>query len=104
MTPPLSDLPPLADGCEALETVLATLIYLVSAGHRHVGTIAAEVEDPCFAPWAWREGELCGTPRTAYMQGLIMATTGLEQPTIVEDYTHMFLDDASKGLWRGFTE
>lgn len=29
-----------------------------------------------------------------------MATTGLEQPTILEDYTHMFLDERTKHLWR----
>jgi hypothetical protein len=96
--PASSDLPPLT--CTMLEDVLSTFMYYVSAGHRHVGTIASEVEDPCFAPWAWREGELCGTPRTAIMQGLIMATTGLEQPTILEDYTHMFLDEPTKQMWR----
>jgi hypothetical protein len=98
ITPASTDLPPLT--CAILEDVLTTFMYYVSAGHRHVGTIASEVEDPCFAPWAWREGELCGTPRTALMQGLIMATTGLEQPTILEDYTHMFLDGPTKQMWR----
>lgn len=98
ITPASTDLPPLT--CMVLEDVLSTFMYYVSAGHRHVGTIASEVADPCFAPWAWREGELCGTPRTAIMQGLIMATTGLEQPTVLEDYTHMFLDERTKHMWR----
>jgi len=74
-------------------------MYHVSGYHRHVGSIASEAADPCFAPMAWREGELCGPPRTAIMQGLIMATTGLEMPTIIEDYEHMFLDDDAKRLW-----
>lgn len=98
ITPASSDLPLLS--CSSLEDVLSTFMYYVSAGHRHVGTIASEVSDPCFAPWAWREGELCGTPRTMFMQGLIMATTGLEQPTILEDYTHMFLDETARQMWR----
>lgn len=97
ISPAVADMPELS--CAVLEDVLATFMYYVSAGHRHVGTIASEVADPCFAPWAWREGELCGTPRTAFMQGLIMATTGLEQPTILEDYTSLFLDDTTKQMW-----
>lgn len=101
ITPASSDLPPLS--CSVLEDVLTTFMYYVSAGHRHVGTIASEVEDPCFAPWAWREGELCGTPRTSFLQGLIMATTGLEQPKILDDYTHMFLDEPAKQMWRDLT-
>lgn len=98
LLPATSDLPTLT--CAVLEDVLSTFMYHVSAYHRHVGSIASEAADPCFAPMAWREGELCGPPRTMFMQGLIMATTGLEQPTIVEDYTHMFLDSPAKQMWR----
>jgi len=99
---PRRDLPALT--CAALEEVVATFVWYVSAMHNHVGTIAAEVEDPCFAPWAWREGELCGPPRSFFIQAITMMATSLEQPRIMEDYTHLFDDDASKGLWRGFTE
>jgi len=99
---PHMDLPkPLT--CETLEDVLATLMYHVSASHRHTGTIAAETEDPCWAPTAWREGYLCGLPRTAFVASTIMASTGLEQPKIVEDYTHMFDDEAGKQAWRMLT-
>ena len=48
---PNHDLPTLS--CANLETVLASFMYYVSAGHNHVGTVAAEIEDPCFMPWAW---------------------------------------------------
>ena len=41
ITPASSDLPPLS--CSVLEDVLTTFMYYVSAGHRHVGTIASEV-------------------------------------------------------------
>lgn len=54
---------PSVDSCDALADILATFMYLVSAGHRHVGTIAAELEDPCWAPWSWRDGDFCGLPR-----------------------------------------
>lgn len=99
---PRHDLPSLT--CESLEEVISTFIFYVSAMHNHVGTIAAEVEDPCFAPWAWREGELCGAPRTFFAQAVTMTSTSMEQPKIVEDYTHMFDDEESKATWRRFTD
>merc|ERR1712139_445291 len=89
--------------CEVLEEVLSTFMFYVSAMHNHVGTIAAEVEDPCFAPWAWREGELCGPPRTFFTQAIVMTSTSMEQPKIVDDYTHMFDDAPSKAAWSRFT-
>ena len=89
--------------CEVLEEVLSTFMFYVSAMHNHVGTIAAEVEDPCFAPWAWREGELCGPPRTSFTQAIVMTSTSMEQPKIVDDYTHMFDDAPSKAAWSRFT-
>jgi len=100
---PNNDLPkPLT--CHGLLNVLATAFYLVSAIHRHVGTIAAEVEDPCFAPWAWREGDLCGPPRTFTVHAEIMSATAYATlPKIVEDYTHLFEDEVAKELWRGFS-
>lgn len=100
---PNHDLPVDFTTCDELKSVLSTFMYLVSAGHRYVGTIAAELEDPCFAPWAWRDDELCGTPRTTYTQILTMALTSHEQPRIMEDYTHMFDKPASKSLWNAFT-
>lgn len=98
---PTHDLPQL--NCANLEAVLATAMYHSSAGHHHVGKVAAEIEDPCFMPWAWREGELCGTPRTNLVQQIIMASTGQDQPTILQDYTHMFPDAEDKRLWHGLT-
>jgi hypothetical protein len=89
--------------CEVLEDILATFMYLVSAGHNLVGSIAGEQEDPCFAPSAWVEGDLCGLPRTGYTQSLIISLTSLEQPKIWEDYSHLMLDPAAEQLWHGFS-
>merc|ERR1711959_327717 len=100
---PNHDLPALS-GCAPLVDVLSTFVYLVSAGHRHVGTIAAELEDPCFAPWSWREGELCGMPRTSYTQMLTMALTAHEQPRILDGYSHMFLDSDAEKIWTDFED
>lgn len=100
---PNHDLPTNFKSCDELKPIIASFMYFVSAGHRFVGTIAAELEDPCFAPWAWREDELCGTPRTTYTQILTMALTSHEQPRIMEDYTHMWDRQDLKNLWNDFT-
>ena len=102
---PNRDLPQVKS-CEDLRDVLSTFMYLVSAGHRMVGTIGAELEDPCHAPWGFREGEVCGTPRTFYTQALTMALTSHEQPRILDGYSHMWngmvKGDAAKALWASF--
>jgi len=99
---PHSDLPPIS--CANLLNVMATFFYYSSATHRHVGSIAGEVEDPCFAPWAWRPGDLCGPPRTFMSQAEIMSATGYEeQVRIMDDYTHLYDDEVAKQLWRDLT-
>jgi len=97
---PNHDLPPL--NCKNLQDILSTFIYLVTGGHNHVGTITAEIEDPCHMPWAWKEGFLCGTPRTTYTQLVTMQTTSLEQPKLMDDYQHVFKDKKAKAAWRNF--
>jgi len=96
---PHNDLPTL--NCDNLADVLATLMYHVTASHRHSGTIAAETSDPCWAPSAWIDGYLCGLPRTSFTQSFIMATTGLEQPKLIENYQHVFGNDAFGRAWWG---
>lgn len=98
---PRGDLPPLS--CGSLADVIATFAHHVSALHGHVGQVAGEVEDPCFAPFAWREGELCGTPRQSLARASIMAATGNANPRIVDDYTFLFEAEEAKGMWRTLT-
>ena len=88
--------------CEFVEELLTTFVYGVTAGHTHVGALGAEYEDPCHMPWAWREGEMCGTPRTGYTQMVVLASTSYNQPKLVDDYTHIYPDEADKQLWRDF--
>ena len=101
---PLKDMPGVT--CENLIDVMATFMYLVSGAHNHVGSVAAELEDPCFCPWAWRETEYppCGTPRNFFTQAITMALTALKQPDITEDFTHLFNDETTKRLWIKATE
>ena len=98
---PQGELPPLS--CGSLADVIATFAHHVSALHGHVGQVAGEVEDPCFAPFAWREGELCGTPRQSLARASIMAATGSTNPRIIDDYSFLFKRGETKGLWRNMT-
>jgi hypothetical protein len=85
-----------------LVEVVATILYMLTAGHHHVGAIGAEVEDPCYAPWSFREHAHCGLPRTSLVQLLTFAMTSNEQPKLLGDYTHLFRDEPSKYMWRTF--
>ena len=100
---PLEDLPPL--NYPNMVDVFSTFMYLVSGGHNHVGSVAAELEDPCHQPWAWREHDYpaCGTPRTFFTQAVIMALTSLQQPKVTEDFTHLFEDAETKAAWLEMT-
>lgn len=99
---PQHDLPAV-DSCEQLEETLVTLLFAVSAMHSYVGSLGQDWVDPCFAPWAWREGELCGTPRTDFAKATLVAATSFEQPRILYDYSHVFSRQDAKDLWPAFT-
>ena len=89
---PLKDMPSMT--CANLIDVMATFMYLVTGAHNHVGSVAAELEDPCFCPWTWREKDYpaCGTPRNFFTEAITMALTALKQPGIMNDFTHIFHD------------
>ncbi|OQS07119.1 hypothetical protein THRCLA_00866, partial [Thraustotheca clavata] len=86
-----------------LKNFLAHGIFLVSAIHNHVGSIAEYVSDPAFCPSAWVKGELAGRPPTCVRAALIMAAAGLPQPSILEDFSHVMLDDDAKSICQDFT-
>eukprot|EP01061_Rhynchopus_euleeides_P020066 TRINITY_DN3280_c0_g2_i1.p1 TRINITY_DN3280_c0_g2~~TRINITY_DN3280_c0_g2_i1.p1 ORF type:complete len:588 (+),score=229.24 TRINITY_DN3280_c0_g2_i1:229-1992(+) len=100
---PLRDLPT-GDAltCESLEDVLATFIYTVTANHAHVGQVTSEVVDPCHAPQAWREGELCATPRSAFSTRSLIESTALPMPKLRDDYSHLFPTAVGKQMWQAF--
>ena len=57
----------------------------------HRADCGGDCNDPCHSPWAWREGELCGPPRTTFTMRFIMEGTSLPQPKLLDDYTHLLL-------------
>ncbi|OQR86005.1 hypothetical protein ACHHYP_11097 [Achlya hypogyna] len=87
----------------ALVDATATAIFLVTAMHNHLGGIAEYASDPAFCPTAWVEGELAGRPGTSVRSAIIMAGTGYLQPNVMEDFTHVLLDDKAKAVARRFT-
>ncbi|KDO35719.1 hypothetical protein SPRG_18867 [Saprolegnia parasitica CBS 223.65] len=88
---------------ENLKDVVAHSIFLVTAMHNHLGGIAEYVSDPAFCPVSWVEGELSGRPGNAVRAALIMSGTGFPQPNILEDFSHVLLDDAAKAVAHRFT-
>jgi len=103
--------------CNSITTMMINSMTMVSAIHRHVGNVAAEVMDPCFAPWTFREGEMCGMPSTAGTTAMIMVGTAKPQPEMAGSgqtrfgggdnsnggpwaYENLFTDPRDKELWK----
>ncbi|KAF0703821.1 Aste57867_7499 [Aphanomyces stellatus] len=88
---------------DTLKDFVAQCIVWVSGMHNHLGTLAEYVSDPAFCPSAWVEGELANRPGNAVRNALIMAATGFKQPSILEDFSHVMLDEEAKAVCRAFT-
>ncbi|KAH9181643.1 hypothetical protein AeNC1_016380, partial [Aphanomyces euteiches] len=89
---------------ENLKNVIAQCIVWVSAMHNHLGTIAEYASDPAFVGSAWVEGEAWNRPDSAVRIAIIMSATGFKQPSILEDFSHIMLDDKAKEVCHAFTE
>ncbi|KAF0696553.1 Aste57867_12701 [Aphanomyces stellatus] len=85
-----------------LKDTLAQAIFWVTAMHNHMGNVAEYVSDPAFMPGAWVEGELAARPGAAVRQAVIMALTGLQQPSILDDFSHVMLDNKAKKVCKDF--
>ncbi|KAF0696554.1 Aste57867_12702 [Aphanomyces stellatus] len=86
----------------ALKDTIAQAILSVTAMHNHMGSVAEYVSDPSFMPGAWVEGELASRPGPAVRQAVIMAMTGLTEPSILEDFSHVMLHGKAKTVCRAF--
>jgi len=89
--------------------LITFFIYLVTAGHEHVGSIEAYVQDPTFCAFKWIPGHMCATKQTAIEQALLMSFTSLPMPPLLGskrkgsdckgrdcDWTHLFVLDPEK--------
>lgn len=93
---------PAFTGCDSLVEILATVLFAVTAQHNHVGTLGAEVEDPCFTPMSWlvvdedaamngttTAAGLCPPPRNAVYQAILFGTTGFGRIVMVDDWNQL---------------
>ncbi|KAF0711639.1 Aste57867_5162 [Aphanomyces stellatus] len=87
-----------------LKDAIAQSILWMTAMHNHLGGIAEYMSDPAFAPSAWVEGELAARPGNAIRVAIIMAATGFSQPSILDDFSHVMLDDDAKAICHTFTD
>ncbi|KAH9098988.1 hypothetical protein LEN26_016482 [Aphanomyces euteiches] len=87
-----------------LKNVLAQCIVWVSAMHNHLGTLAEYVSDPAFCGSAWVEGEAWNRPGNGVRLALLMSATGFKQPSILEDFSHVMLDEKAKQACHAFTD
>ncbi|KAF0719665.1 Aste57867_879 [Aphanomyces stellatus] len=89
---------------ETLKDTMAQFIVWTTGMHNHVGSIADYVRDPAFTPPAWIEGQLAAPPGYVIRAAIIMAATSFSQPSILEDFSHVMLDDDAKSLCHEFTD
>ena len=88
---------------DGLKDVVAQTIVIASGHHNQVGTLGEYITDPTFAPFSWVEGELSATPFNALMMPLVYIGANLDQPRIMEDFSHVMLDDKAKAVCHAFT-
>jgi len=87
---------------DSLKTYLTYSIFAVSAMHNHFGTLAEYFVDPSFCPLAWVEGELSSPPLYAVRAGLLLCAAGFPQPRLLDDFSHIMLDDYARTLCHDF--
>jgi len=88
--------------CKKLIDIMTGNFWDVSGYHNVVGTLGSENADPCFAPWTFDEGAMCGKPKPGFVQQITFMLTGLYQPEITENYEHLFISEESKQVERDF--
>lgn len=76
---------------EQLLSSLASVMFLVTAGHEQVGAVEAYVQDVAWCAFKWTPGAVCGTKQTATAQALLMSFTSTPMPKLLgDDWTHLF--------------
>lgn len=76
--------------CKVFFDILVSYLWTVTGWHRHVGTVADYYADPDLASFSWKKGEPFARPRQHFQMSTVAAFTGLSQPKLSEDYSHVF--------------
>ena len=85
-------------GLGALQTkdqvvdLVAQIIFAVSGWHSHVGALTRYLADPRFVAGKVRAGSELPDIQSTFLIYSLNAVTGIYQPKLLDDYTHMFLE------------
>lgn len=88
----LSDLTPIGVR-RGLADTLTSLIVHVTAVHKHVGSAAEYVRDPRYVSGKVRPGAVAADVQSAVQALSIALVTGLPQPKLTDDFSHLLLRD-----------
>lgn len=101
---PNAGLAPLAAPAQ-LVTVVTQFIWMVTGYHAQVGNVVGYIRDPSFSAPKLRPGVDRGDRQTTVQMMNLAAVTGLAQPALLEDFTHLAPDthrEAAVALMRRF--
>ncbi len=88
---PYSGLTPLTSHQQVVELV-GQFIFLVSGYHAQVGADTQYLSDPRFVGGKVRAGSQMADVQSTIQILTLNAVTGLKEPKLLDDFTHMFLD------------
>jgi len=77
---------------EQLVDLVAQIIFAVSGLHSHVGALTRYLADPRFFAGKVRAGSELPDIQSTFLIYSMNAVTGVAEPKLLDDYTHMFLE------------
>ena len=77
---------------DQLVDLVAQIIFAVSGWHSHVGALTRYLADPRFLTCKVRAGSELADIQSTFLVYSLNAVTGVNQPKLLDDYTHMFLE------------
>ncbi len=89
---PNANLPPLETQRQLIDLV-TQYIFNATAIHNQVGSLAGYLVNPAFLSAKIRPDRFLCDIQTTYLATLLYAGTGLPQPALMDDWTHLFLDE-----------
>jgi hypothetical protein len=77
---------------EQLVDLVGQIIFAVSGLHSHVGANTRYLADPRFLAGKVRAGSELPDIQSTFLIFSLNAVTGIDEPKLLDDYTHMFLE------------
>jgi hypothetical protein len=82
--------------------LVTQLMFTVTGFHGQVGSVSSYLLDPAFISCKIRAGSRIADIRTTVQVLNLAAFTALEQPTLIGDYTHLFLEQDKQRVVSAF--